>query len=202
MQRSPGLPETMIVPPRMKDLTGAVFGEMTVLGFAGYSAPKRGARRPKWLIRCSCGVEKSVLGTTLRNTKVKSCGHLQGVVLIPDSGAAINLRLHQYKCNAARSGRVFSLNIDQFKELLLGDCVYCGAPPSSIVKARGRFQKDFYYNGIDRIDNALGYTPDNCASCCGVCNLMKRGMPAVDFISHARRVSEFNKALPSSSKIR
>jgi hypothetical protein len=185
----------------MKDLTGMVFGEMVVLGFAGYNTPKSGKRRPQWLIRCSCGVEKTMLGTTLRNTNAKSCGHLHGVKSIPAGGAAVNLRLNQYKSSAAKYGREFSLSRDEFAALLLGDCTYCGISPSSVVRARGKFQKDFYYNGIDRVDNSLGYTVDNCVSCCGICNLMKRTMSVDDFIKHIHKVAEFNNPLPNREEI-
>lgn len=179
----------MIVPPRVKDITGMAFGEMTVVSFAGYSNPGRGRRRLLWRIKCSCGAEKDVLSTTLRNTKVKSCGHLRGVVVLPNNEASVNLRMHQYKANAGKMGREFSLSREQFKALLLGNCVYCGSPPSSVVKARGKYQTDFWYNGIDRVDNRLGYTAENCAPCCTKCNLMKRSWPVDEFLDHIRKIA-------------
>jgi len=185
----------MNIPSRITDLTGKVFGEMTVLAFAGYSSPKTGRQRATWLIKCSCGKQKVMLGTTLRNTKVQSCGHQIGVKnVLPNGQGAINLRMSGYASNAAKFKREFALTKEAFEALILANCEYCGAPPSSVVKARGRHQQDFYYNGIDRIDNALGYIPDNCASCCGTCNMMKRAMSVQDFLKHIKRICNFQQA--------
>lgn len=167
---------------------------MTVLSFAGHNVPKRGSKRVTWLIKCSCGNKKVMLGTTLRNTKVQSCGHKRGFRKLPDGQAAINIRLHQYRHNAIKFGREFSLDFDQFKKLLLGTCNYCGAPPSSVVKARGKYQNDFLYNGVDRVDNEEGYTVSNSVSCCGTCNMMKRAMPVQDFLAHTKRICDFQQA--------
>lgn len=168
-----------------------VIGEMTVLGFAGYSTPPKGRQRLLWLVRCSCGKEKPMLSTTLKNTKVRSCGHLRGGNVLPDHRAAITLRMSQYKSNAIKMGRVFSLTREQFQKLITGNCVYCGSRPSSIVRARGKYQKDFYYNGIDRIDNDVGYTLENSASCCSTCNLMKRGWSVDAFLEHIRKIASY-----------
>lgn len=31
----------------------------------------------------------------------------------------------------------------------------------------------YTYNGVDRLDSSMGYTPDNCVPCCWECNNMK-----------------------------
>lgn len=48
------------------DLTGQVFGEYTVLKYAGDK---------RWLCKCSCGKIKEIDGYRLRDGLVKSCGH-------------------------------------------------------------------------------------------------------------------------------
>ena len=55
---------------KMKNLTGQVFGKLTVLECAG----KPDGRRYHWLCRCECGKEKVVLGTSLTSGNTKSCG--------------------------------------------------------------------------------------------------------------------------------
>lgn len=181
-------------PPRTKDLTGMVFGEMIVLGYAGKSAPKNGKPRPRWLIKCSCGVEKAILGTTLRNTKVKSCGHLRGTGNeYPDGIAAKNLIFAHYRKNAEKMNREFSLSKDEFCSFLSSNCAYCGSGPTSVVKSRSFLKPDFYYNGIDRVDNNKGYSIDNCVPCCSICNLMKRSMPVDHFLLHVRKIYNFQK---------
>ena len=53
-----------------KDLSGKVFGKLTVVSFAG--SDKRG--NAKWLCKCECGNEKTVLGVSLTVGNTKSCG--------------------------------------------------------------------------------------------------------------------------------
>lgn len=55
------------------DLTGQVFGLLTVLSFAGTSRDWRGESQRTWLCRCACGVEKVLTRRTLAG-KTMSCG--------------------------------------------------------------------------------------------------------------------------------
>lgn len=52
--------------PKRLDLQGEHFGEWEVKEYIGNS---------KWLCRCSCGVEREVIGKTLKSGASKSCGH-------------------------------------------------------------------------------------------------------------------------------
>lgn len=54
-------------------LDGMRFGRYVVLKFAG----KDKGNNAKWLCRCDCGKEKTVLGTLLKNGSTKSCGCLK-----------------------------------------------------------------------------------------------------------------------------
>ena len=63
-----------------KDLTGMVFGRLTVLCQAeDYVAPKTGQRYARWLCECSCEERNQVIitGNDLKRGKTKSCGCLQ-----------------------------------------------------------------------------------------------------------------------------
>ena len=55
------------------ELTGQVFGRLTVLGRGG-THPK--SKKAFWRCRCECGREKEVLGTYLRLGQTRSCGCL------------------------------------------------------------------------------------------------------------------------------
>ena len=57
--------------------------------------------------------------------------------------------------------------------------VICGVKPSQTDNYLKKH--DFYYNGIDRIDNTKGYLSDNCVSCCSHCNTAKMQMTYEDF---------------------
>ena len=51
---------------KIQNLVGQRFGEWEVLSYSGNMG---------WLCRCSCGIEREVLGKNLRDGKTTSCGH-------------------------------------------------------------------------------------------------------------------------------
>lgn len=58
----------------MTDLTGHIYGKLTVLSLHGTRRyPGVGGRR-LWLCRCECGAETKVAGNNLRNGHTTSCG--------------------------------------------------------------------------------------------------------------------------------
>lgn len=82
-----------------------------------------------------------------------------------------------YRGNARTRGLEMQLSKAAFKGLVVRACHYCG-----IMGAP--------YNGIDRVDNALGYVEGNCVPCCSICNQWKRAMSAEAFIGHAKSIAE------------
>jgi len=55
------------------DLIGQVFGSLIVIKYFG----KAKNNHSLWICKCDCGTEKIIYGTSLRNSKTKSCGCLQ-----------------------------------------------------------------------------------------------------------------------------
>jgi hypothetical protein len=47
-------------------------------------------------------------------------------------------------------------------------------------------------NGIDRVVNSIGYINDNCVSCCGMCNNMKRAYDQTDFIQKCIEIAKLH----------
>lgn len=86
---------------------------------------------------------------------------------------------------AKRRGISWSLDKDEFRELTKGNCAYCGKEPQQIKKNYG---SQYLYNGIDRVDNSLGYVPSNCVSCCKICNKMKNTFTKEEFINQIKRI--------------
>ena len=58
-----------------RDLTGQVFFQLTVLGYAGAIVPKRS----HWFCECSCGTITVAQGASLQGGNTKSCGCRRGV---------------------------------------------------------------------------------------------------------------------------
>lgn len=55
-----------------------------------------------------------------------------------------------------------------------------------VVGARGG--EKYWYNGIDRIDSALGYIEGNVQPCCKEANLAKLNMSEEDFLQLIREI--------------
>lgn len=87
----------------------------------------------------------------------------------------IDQRIKSYQDGAIKRDRRWTLTNEQALELIKGDCYYCGSPA-------------FPMNGIDRIDNARGYTPGNCVSCCKDCNFGKGTKTIDEFLEWIDRV--------------
>lgn len=69
-------------------------------------------------------------------------------------------------------------------------CTYCGASASKAVKTK---YEVFLANGIDRVDNSIGYLEGNVVSCCKTCNYMKRDLSVVEFLEHVRNVVTYSR---------
>lgn len=59
------------------DLTGQVFGRLTVLNRAEDYISPSGSKRVRWHCKCECGNETTVTGDLLKKGKTRSCGCLQ-----------------------------------------------------------------------------------------------------------------------------
>lgn len=79
------------------------------------------------------------------------------------------------RSSAKKRGYEWQLTRDEYEALVCADCTYCGAPAAPV-------------NGVDRVNNNIGYIASNAATACEHCNYAKRKMTRLDFIKWARRV--------------
>lgn len=84
-----------------------------------------------------------------------------------------------YQKSATTRNLVFSLTEDQFAHMIESPCYLCGLAVS-----------DTHQNGIDRVNNRLGYLMENVKSCCGHCNLLKKTLELADLYRIASKVYE------------
>ena len=104
----------------------------------------------------------------------------------------IRQQMSVYRRSARLRGISFSLESGQCRQLFQSSCAYCGAVPSNQRKTKDGF---FYiYGGIDRVDNNVGYTPDNCVPCCWHCNWAKSKGTVEDLMKWARRVKSSSQS--------
>lgn len=170
------------------DLTGKRFGRLIVIEREKDSALPSGQKRRMWLCKCDCGNEKIIGGNDLKRGNTKSCGCL---VQLPYGEAFINWIIFRYKDRAIKKDIVFSLTREDFWEIVIQKCFYCGVKPSSIFKGRG-YNNGFAYNGIDRIDSSKGYIKENVVPCCWQCNCAKQSFSVDEFYKWVKRIYKYS----------
>jgi hypothetical protein len=138
-------------------------------------------RQPDGSSLCSACVRK------LNPEPCSVCGRSRPVASRPNgSPLCANCRImtnsalmfKNYVKGAHRRGLDFNLDEKEFDRIVRRPCHYCGQPIGK------------HLNGIDRIDNAIGYMVTNCVSCCAICNRMKGAMPKEDFLVKVRNIVE------------
>lgn len=177
-----------------KDLTGTKIGLLTALKFDRFEN-----RKTYWLYQCDCGNQKIIRADQVTEKDTKSCGcHKKKldeqlrIEKTKDPGIGMSTRLyHKYRGRAKQRGYSFELSIDQFRELTSDTCKYCGIEPSQTTE-RSTYNGAYIYNGIDRVDNAVGYIISNCRTCCKTCNMAKHTMTEESFLAWIERITKYN----------
>jgi hypothetical protein len=168
-----------------QDLTGLKFGSWLVLRQQKIIRLNSYVET-RWLCKCSCGREKIVSTYALQSGHSKSCGCLRGPEMAPGESGFNRLK-RIYKRDAKERGFNFFLSEEQFRNLVTGDCFYCGTKPCKTID-NGTRKSLFLYNGIDRMDHKKGYEQGNVVSCCGICNRMKNVLGVEEFITHCKQI--------------
>lgn len=181
------------------DRVGRRYGRLVVVSNAGTTGSGS-----KWLCLCDCGAQHVVRAGNLDYGNVKSCGCLsresgqaKSVLnfadrhrrnrLPPGTSAARSLYA-EYRKHALHRGLLFSVTIEAFLAITQQDCFYCGIAPHRVHKAK-RLNGGYRYNGVDRLDNALGYQDGNMVPCCFQCNFSKHAMPLAEFYAWVDRLA-------------
>lgn len=167
------------------DLSGLKFSNLTVLHSA-----KDERKGTFWKCLCDCGNYAVVEAQYLKKGKTKSCGCFHNNYRKKRLGEAnLNDLFSTYRKSALKRNLEFSLTRDQFEKLIFNVCKYCNNLPLQVHNKKNS-NGAIFYNGIDRVDNSLGYTIDNCVSCCKKCNWMKRDFRLSDFSEHLNKISK------------
>lgn len=87
--------------------------------------------------------------------------------------------MKDYKLCASNRNISFELTLEEFTNIISHNCHYCD------------YKDDIYFNGVDRKNNKLGYTIDNCLPCCRICNFMKCDNDYDDFIGMIGHIGNY-----------
>ncbi len=187
------------------NLTGKRFGKLIVIeeDINKKKTSKDGARKYiYWRCLCDCGNFSSPRSSSLVGGDAKSCGcgelenNIKYAVMSRKApGESIyNTILKNNITGALKRNLTWELSNEEVKELFSSNCFYCNAVPRK-SKANPNCYGDFYYNGIDRVDNTKGYILTNCVACCTDCNKAKLTKTEQEFYEFISRVFNHLKSL-------
>jgi hypothetical protein len=150
---------------KLVDMTGFRIGKLTILNRE--SNGKFGSAR--WNCLCDCGKTTIVYGHALRST-TKSCGCLNTSMRKNTHPLEWLYKRLINKCK--RVNKQVFLTLDDFIEFTkTKTCHYCGCEIEWRERKPGIYQSVRY--NLDRKNNDVGYTKENCVVCCLDCNYTK-----------------------------
>ncbi len=167
------------------DVSGERYGRLVAIRLVG---PRVCGSQIKsvWSFKCDCGTEVERLLMHVRAGYTHSCGCERREVAgkryrLASGVSSFRALIDTYSRRAAFLGVEFLLTEEQFRALTASNCRYCNAIPSQVKLAASESYGSYTYNGLDRQDNALGYTIENAVPCCGTCNRAKNIMGVAEF---------------------
>lgn len=179
---------------KQKDLTGLKFNNLNILFKVKHNEDKS-YRKIYWKCLCDCGKETILSTSQIISNKTKSCGCLRKITNASNSiksrykmakkDSGYKSIYNSYLCNAKAKNKIFEIEFEDFKNLLIGNCFYCNSEPLNV------YMKSYYnvkYNGVDRRNNDTGYTLENSVSCCKMCNIAKNNNTEENFKNWIVRV--------------
>lgn len=106
-----------------------------------------------------------------------------------------NVLYLQYKIGASSRNILFELSLEEFKKFITKNCYYCGqeATESKTSKTYNKTSIIIKNNGIDRLNNNIGYNMINCVTCCKMCNHMKKNYSKDTFLKHIYKIYNYNE---------
>ncbi len=161
---------------RSANLVGQRFGRLVVTS-QGPDILRGGRTNLGWMCACDCGERRHLTSNALLTGNTRSCGcyNRDQITAARQSEASYLSIFNIVSKRAVQRELVWELSPEQAEALFKGDCAYCGEAPKVGIRS------SLPSNGIDRVDNKLGYVVGNCVSCCTVCNMMKHTMPRDKF---------------------
>lgn len=153
-------------------------------------------KRPstKLFCRCGCGIELNRDGWAKYSRSVFVSGHnvpvTNSLSLIDktkdtrknQTGYLATKVVANIKHDAIKAGYAWELTPEFVYYKIIDKCTYCGKE-SGWPKSR---------NGIDRVNSLIGYTEENCVTCCKFCNRAKSNSNFDDFYEWVNMI--YNKA--------
>lgn len=126
-------------------------------------------------------------GSKITVTPAKLAANRRNALLASKPGGLLRQLMAAYRARAVEKGLPFLLSEEQCERLFKGNCYYCGQPPARAYRPT-RYRTAYVSNGIDRVNNAIGYVFSNCVSCCKTCNQFKSNLTQEEMFSVVVRI--------------
>lgn len=176
---------------RWIDYSGVKQGQLTVIRpvFRSYKQGKQ--QKWYWQCQCSCGrityTDPHALSMQTKHY-CQVCARQKVIeqTRLPGNLAVWHRVFKDTRNNAKKRGYQVQLDFQTFKQIAQRNCYYCGCQPKLGSYGIAR-------NGVDRLDNTIGYTKDNCVPCCGMCNIMKRDHTQQAFLLKVHQIYSLHK---------
>ncbi len=166
---------------------GTKIHRFTVLGLSHKDA----RFRKFYNVQCDCGKTKILNGALIKSGNTRSCGCLslerKRAQRLPKDKGIINQIVLQAKRHARDRGIEWKIGNEMVGKIIRMPCAYCGDLGGNL-KTNKANPSGFRYNGLDRINNNLGYLENNVAPCCRKCNNAKSNMSLREFREWALRL--------------
>ena len=143
----------------LENLVGSTFGKYTVIKQATSKDWKR-----RWICQCECGQKRTISTEHLKSGKRTGCNSCNnGNIKRPFEGRYNFLR------GMAKGRTSVELSYEDYLSFTSTvECHYCSATIG--WEPHGTFSDGHH---LDRKNNTLGYSKENCVVCCGTCNRVK-----------------------------
>lgn len=177
---------------RKTNLVGDKYHKLTVIE-QGYEIDDRKSKTLLCKVECECTRKKIVSACRLKRGDIQSCGIcIRGVKKRKQKGeASKNAVYNKYIKSAKQRKILFLLKYDECIEFFENKCWYCGKEPSNCYQEKNCYG-EYRYNGIDRLNPNVGYTKENCVSCCWECNKRKGNSTYEDFTKWIERIYNYH----------
>lgn len=144
----------------VKDMTGQRFGMLVVV----CRAENTQSGRATWRCRCDCGKEVVVRGGNLRSGGTKSCGCYKVACLNRSKTTHHGSNTRLYRIWSNMKDRCYRPANDRYRDYGGRGIGVCEAWRASFEAFRDWAVSSGYRDNltIDRKDNDLGYSPENC----------------------------------------
>lgn len=152
---------SITIPPRVQDLTGQTFNQLTALSYVSMSAHNGSC----WLWQCTCGKHKIIFGSSVKTGNTKSCGCLQAKIvgnMRRTHGLAGKNRTLEYHSWASMIQRCTNTNEREYFRYGGRGITVCKRWRSFENFLADMGERPSSLHTIERINNDAGYSPENC----------------------------------------